>query len=88
MQSSVNTRGPTSLPVLWYTYLVQAILPATVTSTSARLCQKMKRTACIFAIAAASVSQAQDYGDYAGQDDNLYADYAAKQQEKAVGAGG
>lgn len=48
----------------------------------------MKRTACIFAIAAASVSQAQDYGDYAGQDDNLYADYAAKQQEKAVGAGG
>ena len=56
--------------------------------TSARLCQKMKRTACIFAIAAASVSQAQDYGDYAGQDDNLYADYAAKQQEKAVGAGG
>lgn len=32
MQSSVNTRGPTSLPVLWCTYLVQAILPATVTS--------------------------------------------------------
>ena len=57
----------------------------------------MKRTACIFAVAAASISQAQDYQyggesnyqDYAdGQDDNLYANYAAKQQEKAVGAGG
>ena len=59
----------------------------------------MKRTACIFAVVAVSISQAQDYGgqyggesnyqDFAdGQDDNLYADYAAKQQEKAVGAGG
>jgi hypothetical protein len=31
----------------------------------------------------------ENYGDYAdGQDDNLYADYAAKQQQKAVNAAG
>ena len=64
----------------------------------------MKRTgAFLLAVAAASISQdssychAQDYGGgqyeenfetYADQDDNLYANYAAKQQEKAAGAGG
>ena len=46
-----------------------------------------------------SCCNAQDYGSYGGQyeenfesyadqDDNLYANYAAKQQEKAAGAGG
>lgn len=64
----------------------------------------MKRTgAFLLAVAAASLSQdstschAQDYGsygqeenyaDYADTQDDLYANYAAKQQEKAAGAGG
>ena len=48
----------------------------------------------IFA-ALAAVAVAQDYGesyqDYAygeQEDDGLYANYAAKQQEKAIGGGG
>ena len=63
-----------------------------------------RTSAFLLAVAAASLSQdssschAQDYNgsygqeenyaDYADTQDDLYANYAAKQQEKAAGAGG
>ena len=52
----------------------------------------MKVIALFFSIAAiyANVSTAQDYQDYADgyEQDNLYQDYAMRQQEKVEGGGG
>ena len=52
----------------------------------------MKVTFVFFSIAAicADVSAAQDYQDYADgyEQDNLYQDYAMRQQEKVEGGGG
>jgi hypothetical protein len=44
----------------------------------------------VLLVAWAAAQQYDDYGDGGGayEPDNLYADYAAKQQQKAVGAGG
>jgi hypothetical protein len=52
----------------------------------------MKVITLFFSIAAicADVSTAQDYQDYADgyEQDNLYQDYAMRQQEKVEGGGG
>ena len=52
----------------------------------------MKLANLVFSIAAicSKVSTAQDYQDYADgyEQDNLYQDYAMRQQEKVEGGGG
>jgi hypothetical protein len=59
----------------------------------------MKSRSILFAVAASvavAASRAQEYGDYGdnyqdyveGDGDGLYANYAEKQQDKAVGAAG